>query len=225
VCGGVWVLSVGRERALLLPQAMRAETCDPTDEALLAGVLARDTAAFDVLYERHGQVAYRLAYRLLGDPAGAEDVVQDAFLALWRHAESYGPTRGSARSWLLAIVYHRAVDQRRRRVYRQDRQVTLDDCALPRDAADTWEQASQSLEGQQVRAVIGDLPLDQQRIVILAYFSGLTHDEIARVVHIPLGTVKGRLRLGLHKMRGHLQAPGEVAGEQRPTRGLETSRG
>lgn len=196
-----------RERALLLPQAVRAETCGPTDEALLAGVLVQDTAAFAVFYERHGQVAYGLAYHVLGDHGGAEDVVQDAFLALWRCAESYEAARGSARNWLLAIVHHRALDLRRRRVHRQDRQVALDTCLMPRDPADTWEQARQSLDGQQVRAALRALPPHQQRTVILVYFSGLTHEETARVLQVPLGTVKGRLRLGLHKMRAHLQAP------------------
>ncbi len=193
-------------QALSPLQAVPAQTSGPTDEALLAGVLARDTAAFSALYARHGQVAYRLAYRLLGDPTSAEDVVQDAFLAVWRHAERYGPTRGSVRGWLLAIVRHRAIDQRRRRALRQDRQVALEDGLMLRDPADTWEQTRQSLEGQHVRAVVQGLSPDQQRIVVLAYFSGLSHTEIARVVNVPLGTVKGRLRLGLHKMRVHLMS-------------------
>jgi len=203
-------------QALPRTQGVPAATDGPTDEALLASVVARDTAAFGVLYERHGQVAYSLAYRLLGDPDTAEDVVQDAFLAFWRHAERYGPTLGSVRGWLLAIVRHRAIDQRRRRALRQDRQIALDDCLTPREPTDPWEQTRQSLEGQQVRAMVQGLPPDQQRIVVLAYFSGLTHTEIARVVNVPLGTVKGRLRLGLHKMRVHLRDRGEVAGEQSP---------
>jgi len=200
---------VDSNQALSPLPAVQAQTSDPTDETLLASVLARDTTAFGALCERHGQAAYRLAYRLLGDPTSAEDVVQDAFLAVWRHAERYGPTLGSVRGWLLAIVRYRALDQRRRRALRQECQVALEECLMLRDPADTWEQTCQSLEGQQVRAVVQGLPPDQQRIVVLAYFSGLSHTEIARVVHVPLGTVKGRLRLGLHKMRVHLQDTGE----------------
>jgi len=188
---------------------MRAQRSAPDDEVLLDGVLDRDTAAFTLLYERHGRAAYGLAVRILGDSGGAEDVVQDAFLALWRRAESDGPTRGTVRTWLLSIVHHRAIDHLRRRVPREERPVALDALLLPpHDLTDTWEQARQSLEGQQVRDALAGLPPDQQHSILLAYYTGLTHDEIAGVLHVPLGTVKGRLRLGLHKMRDHLQASG-----------------
>ncbi|GAC1400445.1 MAG: sigma-70 family RNA polymerase sigma factor [Chloroflexota bacterium] len=188
-------------------------TNDPSDEVLLDRVQARDSEAFALLYDRHSRAAFGLAYRVLGDSGSAEDVVQDAFLALWRRAETYGQTRGSVRAWLLAIVHHRSIDRLRSRSYREDRQGPLDDLTLPPDTADTWEQVRQSLEGQQVREAIQRLPPDQQRSIILAYFGGLTHDEIARRLGLPLGTVKGRLRIGLQKMREFLKSQqGEVSG-------------
>jgi RNA polymerase sigma-70 factor (ECF subfamily) len=179
------------------------------DAALLERVLGRDTAAFELLYDRHSGAAYALAQRILGDAGAAEEVVQDAFLSVWRRAESYGEKRGTVRAWLLSIVHHRAIDRVRSRTSREDRQETLEDAVLPPDPADTFDQARQSLEGQQVREALQQLPLDQQRSIALAYFGGYTHDEIARHLGLPLGTVKGRLRIGLQKMRAYLQARGE----------------
>jgi len=183
----------------------------PTDSVLLDRVRSGDATAFESLYDRHSRAAYGLALRILGDATVAEDVVQDAFLALWRRAETYGEERGAVRSWLLAIVHHRAIDRLRRRSYREDRQETLEEAAPYPDKADTWELARQSVEGQQVRDALLRLPLDQQRSVTLAYFGGYTHDEIARLLGVPLGTVKGRLRIGLQKMRSYLQTHGQEA--------------
>ena len=181
---------------------------DPADATLLDRIKARDAAAFETLYDRHSRAAYGLAYRILGEPGAAEDVVQDAFMTVWRQPASYGAERGTVRAWLLAVVHHRAIDLVRRRSHREDRQQNLDD-ALPLPAsADTMEQARQNIEGEQVRQALEKLPPDQQRSVLLAYFGGYTHDEIARQLGVPLGTVKGRLRIGLQKMRGYLQARG-----------------
>jgi RNA polymerase sigma-70 factor (ECF subfamily) len=138
-------------------------------------------------------------------------VVQEAFLTVWRQAATYGPERGTVRAWLLAIVHHRAIDHVRRRSYREERQQALDAVADPPDSADTWEQARQSVEGQHVREALEHLPPDQRRSITLAYFGGYTHDEIARLLGVPLGTVKGRLRIGLQKMRGYLDKQGVEA--------------
>jgi RNA polymerase sigma-70 factor (ECF subfamily) len=181
------------------------------DAALLDRVLAKDAAAFEILYDRHSKTAYALAFRIVGDAGVAEEVVQEAFLSLWRRAESYGETRGTVRAWLLAIVHHRAVDRLRSRSTREDQQETLEEAALPPDTADTWEQARQSLEGAQVREALLQLPPDQRRSITLAYFGGYSHDEIARLLGVPLGTVKGRLRIGMQKMRAYLQARGQEA--------------
>lgn len=178
----------------------------PDDNALLDRVLAGDTAAFEQLYDRHSKAAYGLAMRILGEPGSAEDVVQDAFLTVWRQAETYGQDRGSVRSWLLAIVHHRAIDYVRRR--HEDRQQAIEDLTVLPGSSDTWEQARRTVEGEYVRAALEELPPDQQRSVMLAYFGGYTHDEIARLLGVPLGTVKGRLRIGLQKMRSHLRPLG-----------------
>ena len=181
------------------------------DGDLLVGVKAGDAAAFALLYDRHSRAAYGLAYRILGEATAAEDVVQEAFLTVWRQAATYGPERGTVRAWLLAIVHHRAIDHVRRRSYREERQQVLDAVADPPDSADTWEQARQSVEGQHVREALEHLPPDQRRSITLAYFGGYTHVEIARLLGVPLGTVKGRLRIGLQKMRGYLDKQGVEA--------------
>lgn len=184
---------------------------EPTDVDVLGRVVAGDTAAFELLYDRHNRAAYGLALRILGDTGAAEDVVQDTFLTVWRQAATFGQDRGSVRSWLLAIVHHRAIDIVRRRSYREDRQEELDDLTLPPDSADTSEQARQNVEGEQVRAALLQLPPDQQRSITLAYFGGYTHDEISRQLGVPLGTVKGRLRIGMQKMRNILYKQGAEA--------------
>ena len=181
---------------------------DPADATLLARIATRDAAAFETLYDRHSRVAYGLAYRILGEPGAAEDAVQDAFLTVWRQPHSYGPERGPVRSWLLAVVHHRAIDLVRRRGHREDRQQELDEALPLADSADTLEQARRNIEGDQVRQALATLPPEQQRSVLLAYFGGYTHEEIARQLGVPLGTVKGRLRIGLQKMRGALRAQG-----------------
>src|SRR5438552_1553844 len=181
------------------------------DGDLLVRVAAGDAAAFELLYDRHSRAAYGLAYRILGEATAAEDVVQEAFLTVWRQAATYGPERGTVRAWLLAIVHHRAIDHVRRRSYREERQQALDAVADPPDSADTWEQARQSVEGRHVREALEHLPPDQRRSITLAYFGGYTHDEIARLLGVPLGTVKGRLRIGLQKMRGYHDTQGRAA--------------
>jgi len=178
------------------------------DTDLLERIRARDAKAFALLYDRHSRAAYALAWRILGDPTGVEDVVQEAFLEVWRGSDAYHQDHGQVRTWLLAIVHHRAIDYVRRRSYREDRQQTLEDVGVTTDSADTWEQARQSVEGQQVREALARLPRDQQDSILLAYFDGYTHAEIARTLGIPLGTVKGRLRIGLQKMRGYLHRQG-----------------
>lgn len=177
----------------------------PSDGEAITRLAAGDKAAFELLYDRHSRAAYGLALRILGDPEAAQDAVQDAFLTLWRQAATYGEERGAVRSWLLAIVHHRAIDMVRRRSYREDRQQGIDDVTLPPDGVDTWEQARQNIEGEQVREALLQLPPDQQRSITLAYFNGYTHDEIARQLGVPLGTVKGRLRIGMQKMRNILR--------------------
>lgn len=184
----------------------------PSDFELMALVRARDPAALMALYDRHGRLAFGLAYRVLGDPGAAEEAVQDAFLQVWRRADTFDPDRGSAvRAWLLAIVHHRAIDAYRRKAGRPVEAANLDPAWSWLAAPDPWGEVAGTLERERVQAAVAALPADQRRAIELAFFQGLTHREIAERTGDPLGTVKGRLRLGLRKLHGLLAEPGGPA--------------
>ncbi len=176
----------------------------PSDGDLLDRIARRDATAFALLYARYSRVAYALAYRILAEPVETEDVVQDAFLSVWLHPLTHAPIRHTARSWLLAVVRHRARDYQRRRIQRDYRQRGLDDALLLPSSVDTYEQAAQSVTAAQIYTELARLPPEQRRVLVLAHIDGYSHDEIAHLLDVPLGTVKGRLRLGVQKMRQHL---------------------
>ncbi|HEU5434548.1 MAG TPA: sigma-70 family RNA polymerase sigma factor [Thermomicrobiales bacterium] len=173
---------------------------EPDDAELLRAVARRDSSALMALYDRYGRLAFGLAYRMLGDAGIAEEAVQDAFWLVWRRADTFDPSRGSGvRAWLLTIVHHKAVDLRRR----HGRAMAMDDIdeATPNLAEpDAWSVVSQRLERDRVRAAVAALPKEQQQAIELAYFDGLSHREIAERTGAPLGTIKGRMRLGLRKL-------------------------
>jgi RNA polymerase sigma-70 factor (ECF subfamily) len=177
------------------------------DEDVLASVQGRDDGALAELYDRYGRLAFGLAYRILGERGVAEDVVQEAFLAVWRRAGSYRAERGSVRAWLMSIVHNAAIDRRRGRFKREQSDVALDDLAfmLESDAEETFATVAEGIVAEQVRRALAGLPDEQRQAIELAYFGGLTQQEIAARTGTPLGTVKSRLRLGLHKLRGLLQ--------------------
>lgn len=175
---------------------------EDTEAVLLERLARHDEDALAALYDRHGRMAYSLAYRIVGNRETAEEVVQEAFLAIWRRAETYRPERGAVRNWLLAVVRHRAIDVVRAREARP-RTTPVDD--LPLAATDDPEQAAlQSVHGAQIREAVAALPVDQRTAVELAYFAGLSYPEIALRLGIPLGTVKSRLRLALGRLRERL---------------------
>jgi RNA polymerase sigma-70 factor (ECF subfamily) len=174
------------------------------DHVLLQALAGRDLSALSELYDRYGRIAYTLAYRILGEPEAAEDVVQDAFLAAWRGAGTFRRERGNARSWLLSIVHHRSVDLLRRRT--AFRPAPLEAAGDTPDELDTAEEAARNLDGRSVRTALGTLPEAQRRTIELAYFGGYTQSELADLMGVPLGTVKGRMRIGLQKMRRLLGA-------------------
>lgn len=178
-----------------------------TDEEILVAIQQRDDAALGVLYDRHGRLAFALAYRVVGERGAAEDIVQEAFLAVWRRATSFRPDRGTPRSWLMAIVHNAAIDRRRGRFKREQSDVQLDEVAfrLETDAEDTFATVAGTLDAEQVRAALLTLPVEQRQAIELAFFTGLTHQEISNKTGMPLGTVKSRMRLGLRKMRGLLE--------------------
>jgi RNA polymerase sigma-70 factor, ECF subfamily len=172
-----------------------------TDAAILRRIAERDPRGVELLYERYSGIAFALAYRLLGERGGAEDVVQEAFLNVWRQGATYDTRRGTVRTWLLTIVHHRAIDQMRSARSKSSAYTVIDD-AMPLPAKeDTWTEVVRGLDHERVRQAMAALPPEQRQVVDLAYFGGYTQSEIAQRVGIPLGTVKGRTRLALDKLR------------------------
>ncbi len=174
------------------------------DEDLISLVQTRNSEAFAALYDRHARAAYSLAYRVMGERQTAEDLVQDAFLKLWRAAGSYRVERGSVRTWLLSIVHNRGIDQLRSSASRRRTQERIEASAPRSQPSEAFAQSWRNSQREQVREALKTLPEEQLKILELAYFSGYTHVEIAELLGLPLGTVKGRMRLGLKKMRGSL---------------------
>ncbi|HEY7031136.1 MAG TPA: sigma-70 family RNA polymerase sigma factor [Thermomicrobiales bacterium] len=182
----------------------RALTWD--DDALLAAIQARDDDALAAFYDRYGRLAFGLAYRMLGERGAAEDVVQESFLNVWRRAAGFDLGRGSARSWLMSIVHNLAVDRRRGRQRRTWTDVALDevDALLETEDDDAFAVVAQSIDAERVQTALQHLPDEQRQAIVLAYFMGLTHQEIAEQTGTPLGTIKSRMRLGLRRMRALL---------------------
>ena len=181
------------------------------DEDVMQLVRRGDARAFEVIYERHSAAAFSLAYRMMGTRGGAEDVTQDAFLSLWRSGARYDRARGSVRTWVLGIVHHRAIDALRRATV-HNRRLAGDEGIEERFEASerTDVEAARHEEAGVVRGALETLPSDQCQVIELAYFGGFTHTEIAEMLEAPVGTIKGRMRLGLKKMRAQL-GEGQVA--------------
>jgi RNA polymerase sigma-70 factor (ECF subfamily) len=179
------------------------------DEDLMQLVRRGQAAAFEVIYDRHVGAAYSLAYRMCGNRSAAEDVTQEAFLSIWRSAARYDRMRGSVRTWVLGIVHNRAIDGLRRSVIREAARVPDEALAERLEAPERTEvEVARRDEASVLRSFIDELPEEQSRVIDLAYFGGFTHAEIAQMLDTPLGTVKGRMRLGLEKIRGRLEAVG-----------------
>ena len=172
-----------------------------------------DARAFEVVFDRHVDAAFSLAYRMCGRRGAAEDIVQEAFLSLWRSGALYDRTRGSVRSWILGVVRNRTIDSFRRETVRTGRDVQADETVESLPAADdVAAEAERRADARQVRTALQDLPDDQRRVIELAYFGGFTHSQIAEMLQLPAGTVKGRMRLGLMKLRIALGDPSGVFG-------------
>jgi len=190
------------------PPAAPSRTTDREDTQLLERLRRNDRDALAALYDAYGRLAFSLAYRIVGQAAEAEDVVQESFLTLWRVSEQLDARRGSVRSFLLTIVHRRAIDALRRKSGRPEHAL---DAAQPLAAAthDPVEFASQSEERELVQRALLGLPADQRQAIELTYFRGLTVAEMAQDQGIPLGTAKSRLRLALDRMRKTLLPQGE----------------
>ncbi len=196
--------------ARLEPAAVPGSPAAIGDEELLAGLAAGRLEALDVLYERYKTMAYGIARRITGDDSLAEDVVQEAFLGAWRNADRYVAGRGSVKTWLLAIVHHRAIDAVRRRKPASELPEEAEGMRTPEPLTlpDVWGEVAGRLDAGAVQTALTALPALQREALELAYFGGLSQTEIAERTGVPLGTVKGRLRLGLDGLRAAMLAIG-----------------
>jgi RNA polymerase sigma-70 factor, ECF subfamily len=183
------------------------------DEEVMQLVGEGDPRAFELIYDRHGGAAFSLAYRMVGQRAVAEETVQEAFLSIWRSRMRYDATRGSVRTWVLGIVHNRGVDALRRGAAHDRRRETIEGVEERHEAPERTDvEAVRRDEARSVRSALETLPEDQRRTIELAYFGGFSHSQIAELLDEPIGTVKGRMRLGLDKLRRQL-AEGFAQGE------------
>jgi RNA polymerase sigma-70 factor, ECF subfamily len=179
-----------------------------SDEDLMALVYEGEARAFEVIFDRHAGVAFSLAYRMCGRRPLAEEIVQEAFMSLWRSTARYDSSRGSVRSWVLRVVHNRAIDAFRRELSCTNHDVSDEwiSEALPARER-TEEEVERRSDARLVRSALDRLPADQRQVIELAYFGGFSHAEIAKALGLPAGTVKGRMRLGLSKLRIALGEP------------------
>lgn len=208
------IRNVGRTVEFARPaEAEIAARIEWPDEGLMLAIAQRDEHAFAVLYDRYIDLVYSASFRVLGDAGLAEDASQDVFVRLWRRPETFIAERGRFLSWLMSVTRNRAVDELRARGRRRRREGGSlgepDEAAEPLFSSDPVDpQGSAELHEDQlaVRRALLALPGDQRIALELAYFGGLTQQEIAARLHEPLGTVKTRIRLGMQKLRKSLES-------------------
>lgn len=207
------IRNIGRSADFPLSEAEAlVARIDWTDEVLMVAITARDELAFGVLYDRYIDLVYSASLRVLADAQLAEDAAQDVFVRLWRRPETFISERGRFLSWLMSVTRNRAVDELRARGRRRKREGgplgEPDEAAAPifsHDCVDPLASAQLHEEQTLVRQALCCLPHEQRRALELAYFGGLTQQEIAAILHEPLGTVKTRIRLGMQKLRRALE--------------------
>lgn len=176
------------------------------DDATLAErIRSGDSEALGILYDRYAPLALGVAVRIVTDRAQAEDVVHDGFVAVWQKIARYDASRGTLRTWLLAVIRNRAVDRVRRRRPSVELDTADQQSQLSSGGNPTWDEAMQEITAEQVRMAISQLPDEQRTAVELAYFRGHTYREIAQITGVPHGTASGRLRLALAKLRESLR--------------------
>jgi RNA polymerase sigma factor (sigma-70 family) len=178
-----------------------------SDPKMVGRLADGEVEALRALYQHYGMLAYSLAVRILGDRVlRAEDVIQEAFMRVWSHADSFDATRGSLRSWLLTTVRNRAINCLRDRAGVEGQKLELSgELPIHGAGSDPWRDVPESLEGQTVREALANLPPDQRQVVELAYYGGYTQREIAAMVGIPLATVKVRTWMALEKLSSYFQ--------------------
>lgn len=176
------------------------------DAAVLAGVQNGESWAMAVLYDRYARLVFSLALHVLKDHTAAEEVVQEVFVKVWRRAGDYSADRGKLSAWIGGIAHHHAIDELRRRRVRPS--ATEDEDAVANvvdDGPVPFERAVQSIEHDQIVQALECIPADQRRPIELAYFEGLTQQEISEELKQPLGTIKTRMRLGMQKLKTLLE--------------------
>ena len=175
------------------------------DEELIAQAAAGDADAFEAVYDRHSRVVFSLAMRLLGDRQAAQDLAQESFVAAWRSAAAYSATRGSVRSWLLAITRNRGIDRLRGRKADERRQAALESEVGVRSAPGVDERAIARATAAVAVERLRGLPEEQRQAISLAYYGGYSHSEISGLLGVPLGTVKSRVKRGLDGLRRSME--------------------
>jgi RNA polymerase sigma-70 factor, ECF subfamily len=185
--------------------AAAAGNAAASDDRMLDLLARGEPEGVEMLYDRYSGLAYTLAFRVLNDAGAAEDVVQEAFLSIWRRASTYRSDRGSLRTWVCSIVHHRALDWLRGRAGRARQDVALEHAPVAvTSVSDTWDRVASDLERDEVGRALTELSVEQRETIELAYFGGYSQAEISELMNVPLGTVKGRTRLALRKLRGVL---------------------
>jgi RNA polymerase sigma-70 factor (ECF subfamily) len=175
------------------------------DEDLMLLVQCGHVDAYEILYRRVATAAIELSCSVTRDRALAEEVVQEAFVTIWRSSRQYRPDRGTPRSWMLRVVRNHAIDGLRSSLRHDSRRALV-------DGADEWLATTPSPEDQAglreqthtLRRMLALLPAEQREVLALSFFADLSHGEIARALDVPLGTVKSRVRLGLDHLRSQL---------------------
>ncbi|MDP9376424.1 MAG: sigma-70 family RNA polymerase sigma factor [Actinomycetota bacterium] len=181
------------------------------DEELMHLVRGGDARAFEVIYERHSGAAFSLAYRIMGTRPGAEEALQEAFVSIWRSGGRYDASRGSVRTWVLGVVHNRAIDGIRRATVHDRRRASDEGIAERLESDERVDvEVGRRQESEQIREALDALPAEQVKVIELAYYGGFTHTEIADMLQTPVGTIKGRMRLGLEKLRYQLDQQGMV---------------
>ena len=176
-----------------------------SDERIIDLLGQSSPEGIEMLFDQYGRLAFSLALRILGDAGAAEDVVQESFLSIWRRGTSYRPERGSLRTWVCSIVHHRAIDGLRGRAARGRQDLPIEAAPARSEVADTWEAVAAELERQDIRRLLDRLPAEQRQTLELAYYGGYSQSEISSLLGVPLGTVKGRARMALRKLRDALE--------------------
>ena len=174
------------------------------DNEVMASVKAGSVDALGVLYDRYCDRAHRIAWSVCGDDGRAQEAVQETFISIWTTRESYEQQRGKVAAWVLTIARHRAIDIARRNAPHAAHRASDEHLHTLPAPANVAELVAGRAEAHDLQGLLAQLPDAQREVITLAFYGQLTHTEIAEHLHLPAGTVKGRMRLGLQRLRGDI---------------------